>query len=71
MRTIQRQLNRIARNYPAIPTVTVDGIFGRGTEYAVRRFQSIFNLTSDGIVGRATWYKLSQIYTAVTGIAEL
>ena len=71
VRTIQRQLNRIARNYPAIPTVTVDGIFGRGTENAVRRFQSIFNLTSDGIVGRATWYKLSQIYTAVTGIAEL
>ena len=26
--TIQEQLNRIAQNYPAIPTVTVDGIFG-------------------------------------------
>jgi peptidoglycan hydrolase-like protein with peptidoglycan-binding domain len=70
VRTIQRQLNRIAKNYPAIGTVSVDGIYGRATEAAVRKFQSVFNLTADGIVGRATWYKLSQIYTAVTGIAE-
>ena len=30
--TIQEQLNRIAQNYPAIPTVTVDGIFGSATQ---------------------------------------
>ena len=68
---IQRQLQRIRQNYPAIPSIAADGIFGRGTEAAVRKFQSIFNLTSDGIVGKGTWYRLSQIYTAVTGIAEL
>ena len=42
--TIQEQLNRIAQNYPAIPTVTVDGIFGSATTESVRAFQSIFNL---------------------------
>lgn len=68
---IQRQLRRIRQNYPAIPDLAVDGIFGRGTEAAVKKFQSIFNLTSDGIVGKGTWYRLSQIYTAVSGIAEL
>lgn len=68
---IQRQLQRIRQNYPAIPSIAADGIFGRGTEAAVRKFQSIFNLMPDGIVGKGTWYRLSQIYTAVTGIAEL
>ncbi|MBQ7051158.1 MAG: peptidoglycan-binding protein [Firmicutes bacterium] len=68
---IQRQLQRIRQNFPAIPGIAADGIFGRGTEEAVRKFQSIFNLTPDGIVGKGTWYRLSQIYTAVSGIAEL
>lgn len=39
--TIQEQLNRIAQNYPAIPTVTVDGIYGSATAESVRAFQSI------------------------------
>ncbi len=68
---IQRQLQRIRQNFPAIRSIAADGIFGRGTEEAVRQFQAIFNLTPDGIVGKGTWYRLSQIYTAVTGIAEL
>ena len=67
---IQRQLQRIRQNFPAISNLAADGIFGKGTEAAVRQFQSIFNLTSDGIVGKGTWYRLSQIYTAVSGIAE-
>lgn len=71
VRIIQSQLKRIRQNYPAIPDLAVDGIFGRGTEASVRKFQSIFNLAPDGVVGKGTWYRLSQIYTAVSGIAEL
>lgn len=68
--TIQEQLNRIAQNYPAIPTVTVDGIYGSATAEFVRAFQSIFNLPVSGIVDFPTWYKISQIYVGVSKIGE-
>ncbi len=69
---IQRQLNRIGNNYPAIPKISpVDGIFGPQTENAVRTFQKVFNLAQDGVVGSATWYKISYIYASVKRIAEL
>ena len=71
VRVIQEQLNAIARNYPAIPTVTVDGIFGPATRAAVQKFQSVFNLPDSGVVDYPTWYKISEIYVAVTRIAEL
>ena len=72
VQNIQTYLNRIRRNYPAIPVITDEaGVFGSSTDAAVRKFQSIFNLTSDGIVGKSTWYKISQVYTAVTRLAEL
>lgn len=72
VQTIQTYLNRIRRNYPAIPAITdAAGTFGESTRAAVTRFQSIFNLASDGIVGKSTWYKISSLYTAVTRLAEL
>lgn len=71
VRMIQEQLNRIAKNYPSIPTIAVDGSFGEGTKNAVQRFQSIFNLPANGIVDYPTWYKISQIYVGVSKIAEL
>ena len=72
VQTIQTYLNRIRRNYPAIPAITdKSGVFGDSTRAAVSAFQRIFNLTTDGIVGKATWYKLSRIYTAVARLAEL
>ena len=70
--TIQRQLNRIAINYPSIPVnYPVDGIYGSKTTAAVKAFQRIFNLTVDGVTGKSTWYKISYIYVAVTKLAEL
>lgn len=72
VQTIQTYLNRIRRNYPAIPVITDNaGVFGDSTRAAVTAFQRIFNLTADGIVGKATWYKISSIYTAVARLAEL
>ena len=68
---IQTALNRVSQNYPAIPKVTVDAVFGPQTAEAVRAFQSIFSLTPDGIVGRATWYKLVLLYDSVQRLAEL
>jgi len=69
---LQVMLNRIGRNYPAIPRINpVDGVFGSQTEDAVKRFQQIFNLTPDGIVGQGTWYKLVSLYVGVTNLSEL
>ena len=68
---IQEQLNTIAGAYPAVPTVTVDGIYGDATKNAVRVFQGIFGLGQTGIVDYLTWYKIQEIYVAVSRIAEL
>lgn len=71
VRQMQEQLNRIAKDYPALPTIAVDGIYGSNTANAVRKFQEIFRLPVTGTVGFATWYKISQIYVGVSKIAEL
>jgi peptidoglycan hydrolase-like protein with peptidoglycan-binding domain len=36
----------------------IDGIFGAGTDRAVRRFQQSHSLVADGIVGPKTWRSL-------------
>ncbi len=68
---LQRQLNRIAKDYPSFGTLAVDGVFGTAMETTVKKFQKQFSLTQDGIVGRATWYKISYIYVSVKDLAEL
>jgi peptidoglycan hydrolase-like protein with peptidoglycan-binding domain len=35
--------------------IQADGIFGKGTETAVKKWQSDNGLTADGIVGPSTW----------------
>lgn len=71
VRQIQEQLARISQAYPAIPSVTPDGIYGAATRAAVEKFQSVFGLPVTGVVDYRTWYKISEIYVAVTRIAEL
>ncbi|HCQ89106.1 MULTISPECIES: peptidoglycan-binding protein [unclassified Clostridium] len=71
VRVIQTQLNRIAQNYPLIPKVAVDGVYGPTTAESVKVFQRIFNLPQTGTVDYATWYQISNIYVGVTRIAEL
>lgn len=39
-------------------SVTVDGIFGRGTDVVVQQFQQACGLKPDGIVGPSTWKAL-------------
>lgn len=72
VQAMQTRLNRISRNYPAIPKIAEpNGIFGKDTEDAVRSFQQIFNLTPDGIIGKETWYRIAYIYTSVKRLSEL
>ena len=72
VRIIQQQLNRIRRNYPAIPEINNElGIFDTVTEDAVRTFQDIFNLNQTGQVDKSTWYKIKEIYNGVKRLSEL
>lgn len=71
VRQMQEQLNVIAGAYPAIPKVTVDGIYGPATAASVSKFQSVFGLPVTGTVDYRTWYKISEIYVGVSRIAEL
>ena len=71
VRSTQEFLNRISINYPLIPKVAVDGIYGPKSAQQVKVFQSIFGLPQTGVVDYKTWYKISAIYTGVTKIAEL
>lgn len=72
VKSLQIYLNRISRNYPAIPKIPeADGVFGIATEEAVRVFQQVFGLNPTGVVDEATWYKITYIYTSVKHIAEL
>lgn len=53
VRTIQQALVR--QGY----AVDVDGVFGPGTEQALRRFQARRGLTVDGVIGPETFYALT------------
>lgn len=68
---MQEQINAISNSYPLIPKIAEDGIFGEGTQNAVRVFQSVFGLPQTGVVDYSTWFKIQEIYVAVTRIAEL
>lgn len=72
IRRMQVYLNRISKNFPAIPKIPeVVGSFGEATANAVKEFQSIFNLPKTGEIDKATWYKIIYIYDSVTKLAEL
>ncbi|MCT1866914.1 peptidoglycan-binding protein [Dermabacter sp. p3-SID358] len=53
VKNLQSLLNNAGAN------IKVDGVFGRGTNTAVRNFQSSAGVGVDGVVGPRTWGKLS------------
>lgn len=71
VRTIQQQLTAISKNFPYIPPLQADGIYGEKTRVSVQKFQEVFNLPQTGAVDFATWYQISDIYVAVAKLAEL
>ncbi len=46
--------------------LSADGVFGTGTELAVKGWQSTHGLTADGIVGDGTWSKMFATQTVIT-----
>lgn len=68
---LQNQLNVISKNYPLIPKIAEDGVYGSNTANAVKVFQSIFSLPQTGVTDFSTWYKISEIFVGVSRIAEL
>ena len=69
---IERDLNRIRQNYPAIPKINDTlGIYTEEVENAVKKFQEIFSLPITGIVDKATWYKIKYVYTSVKKLSDL
>ena len=71
VRQVQEQLERISRVYTSVPSITPDGIYGPATRAAVEAFQATFGLPVTGVIDFTTWYKISEIYVAITRIAEL
>ena len=62
---VQFYLNQTGVYIDSIQPVAIDGVFGAGTETAVKQFQDFFNLTQDGIVGENTWRKMQDIYEGI------
>ena len=72
VKIIKTQLNRISKNYPAIPKLLDESVyFTIETDASVRKFQEIFNLKVNGVVDSSTWYKIKYIYNAVKEISEI
>lgn len=67
---IQEQLDAIADVYYPIPNIAADGVYGPRTAEAVTAFQRQFGLPASGVVDFTTWYKISEIYVAISRIAE-
>ena len=55
---LQKQLSRIAKDYPSFGKPAITGTFDEATENSVKKFQKQFSLTVDGVVGQTTWQEL-------------
>ena len=63
VRALQQYLNYIAGSYPAIPTVTVDGVFGPETARAIDAFEVTFGLpNARDVVNAAVWNAIAREY---------
>lgn len=62
VKLMQTYLEKISKNYPSIPKVTVTGIFDEQTEAAVRAVQKEFLGENTGLIGPITWSKIAELY---------
>lgn len=59
---LQTFINTIAEYNPSVPSVTVDGVFGSGTQEAVRAIQRLNGQNPSGAVGPLTWNVIVNMY---------
>ncbi|MBP5208862.1 MAG: peptidoglycan-binding protein [Clostridia bacterium] len=72
VRFAELRLNRIGKNYPAIPKIAnVNIVFTQETESAVSEFQRIFGLPVTGVIDIPTWYRIQFIYSGVKRLNEV
>lgn len=63
VRVLQEYLNFIARSYPEIPVVNVDGVFGPSTAAQVAAFKETFGITgTPDRVAAPAWDAIASIY---------
>ena len=63
VRILQEYLNYIARSYPEIPTINVDGVFGPSTATQVEKFKDLFNIPGHPQrVNAPVWNAIASIY---------
>ena len=55
VRSLQYMLNRLAIQYPQLPRLSVDGVFGERTLEAFMVFQRDFHPPVTGVVNNETW----------------
>lgn len=65
VRLLQYMLSVLSEYIPAIPPVTVDGIYGSATRSAVLAAQRRFRLPETGTVGTQTWNKIYDQYSGI------
>jgi peptidoglycan hydrolase-like protein with peptidoglycan-binding domain len=65
VRHLQYMLSVLDAFIPAIPPLTIDGVFGQDTAAAVRAAQQYFGLPQTGAVDERTW---DEIYDQFAGI---
>ena len=69
VRHLQYMLAVLSAYIPAIPSVSVDGIFGMRTQEAVIAVQQYFGLPQTGVVNAATWEEIYDQYSGIENIS--
>ena len=64
-RALQKRLRAISRNDERIPSVFIDGIYGKETEAAVRAFQETRGLPVNGVADFETHRRINEEYGAL------
>ena len=67
---LQKFLRKVSQSDPKIPTLNTDGIYGKETEDAVRKFQETRNLNPTGQVDSETWDLIFAEYEDLIALTE-